>query len=95
MAYLNSSTDLILFLTCPDKPLVNSDFNALEELKKQNTPIVVLVTKLDILSHTQMREYLKSIQKSTGLIPLPVSAATGQNIDLLRRFFRKSRQMYV
>jgi len=95
LAYLNSSTDLILFLTCPDKPLVNSDFNALEELKMQNTPIVVLVTKLDILSHTQMREYLKSIQKSTGLIPLPVSAATGQNIDLLRRFFRKSRQMYV
>lgn len=95
LAYLNSSTDLILFLTCPDKTLGKSDCYALEELKEQNTPIVIVANKLDLLSHTQMSEYFKSVQNSTELIPLPVSSATGQNLDLLRRFFRKSRLMYV
>ncbi len=93
--HLQSSSDLIVFLTSSDQLLGKSDLRALAELKNQSAPLVVVANKMDLLNPAKIEKYLRRLQDSTELVPLPVSAATGQNIDLLKRFFSKGRQMYV
>ena len=84
--------DIIVFVTCPSHSF---DPPKLDELLSFNIPIVLVANKMDLLEPVQIPEYLNELEATTRHVPLPVSLLSGQNLDLIKRFFIKCSQMYM
>jgi hypothetical protein len=92
--YLRSESDLIVLLTSSEQSLGSRDLHALDKLQHCNTPSTLVANKMDLLEPAGIADYLRYLENATNHVPLPISIATGLNLDLLKRFFVKGRQMY-
>ena len=78
-AMAKTDVAIMLFAAMPDQ----TERRWLQMLKQQNTPVITVLNKLDILSDNQM--ILDAIEHLCGTKPLLVSAKTGQGIELVRQ----------
>ncbi len=69
------------------------DKNMVQFLLERNLPFIIVLTKADKLSKSQQQRQIQVIRKALGateeLQLVPVSAQSGQNIDLLRTTFEE------
>ena len=69
------------------------DKNMVQFLLDRNLPFIIVLTKADKLSKAQQQRQIQVIRKALGgteeLQLVPVSAQSGQNIDLLRTTFEE------
>ena len=82
--------DLILFLIDAKTGIGKKDIAVLNKLKDNNTPVFLVINKIDSLSHEQI---LKTIVKAKDLYPfkevIPISALKTNNIDELINTIKK------
>ncbi|MCC7341010.1 MAG: GTPase Era [Bryobacterales bacterium] len=79
--------DLLLYVIDAARPELDQQRQALEFLQRTETPVVLVLSKVDRIA--DKRELLPLIEKSMELYPfretVPVSALTGDNLDELRK----------
>lgn len=78
--------DLFVYLVDATKPFSNGDEKALSILRRNGPPVIVALNKIDALGAKHellplLEEYQKRYQFAEYL---PISAATGEGLDLLR-----------
>lgn len=76
--------DVILFLTTPDGEINRGDMHILEQLKECNTPVFLVVNKID---ENPAERVAKSLEEYKDLYNfeeiIPISAMNGKNTDKL------------
>ncbi len=76
--------DLVLFLTTPGGEVSKSDALILEDLKKKNTPVFLVVNKVDENTQDKVAKTLASYSSFMTFDEiLPISALKGKNVDAL------------
>ena len=88
--YSLSDVDLILFLTDVTQKLGKGDKFILEKLKENNIPVILVLNKIDKITHEQI---LPIIDEYKDLFPfkeiVPISAIKHKNIDELIKVISK------
>jgi GTP-binding protein Era len=78
--------DLLLFLVDASSPYSQADAQAVDLLKKAETPAILVLNKIDLLkgksSLLALTELYRALHDFADYIPL--AAKTGENLDLLR-----------
>ena len=78
--------DLLLFLADASREFKRADAQAVDLVKKTDTPVVLLLNKIDLLKDKS--RLLALLERYRGLHDfaeyIPLSAATGENLDRLR-----------
>ncbi len=66
---------------------LQEQLNVYESVKRLlgDKPITIVFNKVDLLSKTELEEYMGEIESKTGIKPIPVSALTGYNLDEIRQ----------
>jgi GTP-binding protein EngB required for normal cell division len=95
--YLESHTDLLLFLVDSSRMRIDDDNDRLtfSESKELGIPFAVVANKVDMLSNNMLSQFIKGSKRWLGRTPLPISAADGTGIGDLRKFITKSKRMYA
>jgi GTP-binding protein Era len=79
--------DLLLFIADAAREFVRADAHAVDLAKKSETPVILVLNKIDLLPDKS--RLLALIDKYSKLHDfaecLPVSAASGENLELLRK----------
>ena len=79
--------DLLLFLADSTKPLAEEDRHAVDIVRKRSTPVVLVLTKIDLLRDKAallpLIEQYKEIYDFADYVP--ISAVKGSGLDELRR----------
>jgi len=79
--------DLLLFLADATKPLAEEDRHAVDIVRKRSTPVVLVLTKIDLLRDKAallpLIEQYKEIYDFADYVP--ISAVKGSGLDELRR----------
>ena len=79
--------DLLLFVADAAREFVRADAHAVDLAKKSETPVILVLNKIDLLPDKS--RLLALIDKYRELHDfaeyIPVSAASGENLDLLRK----------
>lgn len=76
--------DIVLWLVEPDREIGKGDLYILEKLKKINTPVILIINKIDTVLKKDLLEIIqvyKDIYEFKEIIPL--SAIKGENTDKL------------
>jgi len=66
---------------------LQEQLNVYESVKRLlgDKPITIVFNKVDLLSKTELEEYMGEIESKTGIKPIPVSALTGYNLNEIRQ----------
>lgn len=87
-----SEVDVVAFCTPADEPVGRGDRFVVESLATlARTPAVAVVTKIDLVSRDRLVEHLAAVGRLGADLGLewadvvPVSAVTGESVDLLHR----------
>jgi GTPase len=79
--------DLLLFLADATQPLAEQDRHAVDIVRKRGTPVMLVLTKIDLLR--DKASLLPLIEQYQGVYDfvdyIPLSAVKGQGLDELRR----------
>jgi GTP-binding protein Era len=78
--------DLLLFVADAARDFVQADAHAVDLLKKAETPVILVLNKIDLLKDkSQLLGLLERYRKVHDFAEyIPVSAAGGENLDQLR-----------
>lgn len=86
-----SEVDVILFITTPGDEIEPGDIHILEQFKNINTPVFLLVNKID--ENTQER-VAKTIQAYSEYFTfkeiIPISAMKGKNVDVVTKLISEN-----
>lgn len=78
--------DEVLFLTTPDVEIGKGDQYILEELKKVNIPVFLIVNKIDENNEDRIAQTIKNYSEYFNFTEvIPISAIKGKNVDTLLR----------
>ncbi|WP_315116855.1 GTPase Era [uncultured Clostridium sp.] len=91
--------DIVLFLTTPEMEAGKGDLHIVEELKKTNTPVFLVVNKIDENPHERVAETLKNYSDIMDFKEIiPISAMNGKNVDklieLMKNYIPEGPQYY-
>jgi GTPase len=76
--------DVVLFLTTPDVQLGMGDNYILDQLKDINTPVILVVNKIDEFTEERVAVSLKNYSETFNFKEIiPISAIKGKNVDKL------------
>lgn len=76
--------DEVLFLTTPEVEIGKGDQFILEELKKVNIPVFLIVNKIDENSDDRIAQTIKNYSEHFNFTEvIPISAIRGKNVDTL------------
>ncbi|HWP57230.1 MAG TPA: GTPase Era [Candidatus Acidoferrales bacterium] len=79
-----SEVDVVLWLVDATRPLTPEDHDIAQTLNRSPAPVIVLLNKMDLVDKPAL---LPLMEKCSALLPgkeiLPISAATGENVDTL------------
>lgn len=82
--------DVILWLVEPDAKIGPGDHAILEKLKKVQTPVILILNKIDTISKTDVRALITNWQKLYAFkAVIPVSALRSINTDTVLEEIRK------
>jgi len=86
-----NEVDCILFLIEPDKKCGPGDASIIERLKKVETPVFLVINKIDQVKKEELLEVIDTYRKLYDFAEIiPISAASGDNADTLLAAIRKS-----
>ena len=81
--------DAICFVTSADQPLGRGDELIMERLKKVDTPVFLIVNKIDKVHPNDLLPFIESYnQKMDFKATIPISARLGNNVDELLKTLR-------
>ena len=76
--------DVVLFLTTPDIQLGRGDNYILEQLKNIDTPVILVLNKIDENTEDRVAQSLKNYSENFNFKEIiPISAIKGKNVDKL------------
>ncbi|HHW56215.1 MAG TPA: GTPase Era [Clostridia bacterium] len=77
--------DLILYMIEPDTEVGPGDRYIIEHLKEVNTPVVLVINKIDLVPEERIAETIKIFKSQYEFKEVvPISATQNKNIDLLK-----------
>jgi len=94
---IEKNADLLVYVTSVDHNIDSRTISIILKYSKLQIPLIIVVNKIDHMlekNPLDLAKYLQLIKDKTGYTALPISVVNGTNIDLLRRFFIKSRNFY-
>lgn len=81
-----NEVDVILFLITPDEAVGAGDKYIIEQLKTVNTPVLLVINKVDAFKNENIAKTIESYTKEYNFKEVvPISALTGKNVDELVR----------
>lgn len=84
-----NQVDVCLFLAEPEWKISERDLFALNKLKKINTPVFLVINKIDTVEKSKLLQVMDEYRKVYDFAEIiPVSALKGQNTDELLRIIR-------
>lgn len=85
-----SEVDVILWLVEPSNFIGAGEQHIIEQLKKVNTPVILVINKIDTVKREQLLAYIDTYRKVFDFSEVvPVSALKGENTEeLLKCIFR-------
>lgn len=91
--------DLAVFVTTPDVEIGKGDEAILEQLKAIDTPVFLVVNKIDETTQERLAETLKNYSEKYSFKEIiPISAAKGKNVDklleLMVEYMKEGPQYY-
>jgi GTP-binding protein Era len=76
--------DLIIFITTPDVEVGRGDKYILDQLKETDTPVFLVLNKIDETTQERLAETLKNYSEEFNFAEIiPISALKGKNVDKL------------
>jgi GTPase len=79
-----NEVDVILFLTTPDEVMGVGDRYILEQLKRVNTPVLLVINKVDTVKPESVLKTIESFAAEFKFADVvPISAIKGENVDKL------------
>lgn len=79
-----NEVDLILFLTTPEEEMGAGDRYILENLRNVNTPVVLVINKVDAVKKESVARTIDTYSKEFEFAEVvPISALNGENVDRL------------
>ena len=79
-----NEVDIVLWLIEPDTIIGPGDLYIIEQLKQVKTPVFLIINKIDTIAKEQVLEIIDTYKDEYPFAEIiPVSAMTGENIDLL------------
>lgn len=79
-----NEVDLILWLIEPDKKIGKGDAYIIEQLKKINTPVILVINKIDTIEKPEILEVMNAYKDAYGFAEImPVSAIKAENTNTL------------
>lgn len=79
-----NEVDVILFLTTPDESVGIGDRYILEQLKRTNTPVLLVINKIDTVKPESVLKTIESFAAEFDFADVvPISAMKGENVDKL------------
>jgi GTP-binding protein Era len=77
-----NDVDLVLWLVEPTNFVGAGEQHIVEQLKKVNTPVILIINKVDTVEHDKVFEYIDTYRKIYDFAEIiPTSALRGQNMD--------------
>lgn len=77
--------DMVLFVTTPDIEPGKGDTLIIDELKKLNIPVFLVINKIDETTGERVAETLKNYSELSNFTEIiPISAIKGKNVDTLK-----------
>ena len=85
-----NEVDVILWLVEPSNFIGAGEQHIIEQLKKVNTPVILVINKIDTVKRDQLLAYIDTYRKTFDFAEVvPVSALKGENTEeLLKCIFR-------
>ncbi|MGN0432716.1 MAG: GTPase Era [Lachnospiraceae bacterium] len=85
-----SEVDVILWLVEPSNFIGAGERHIIEQLKKTNAPVILVINKIDTVKREQLLEYIDTYRKELDFAEIvPVSALKADNIDELLKCIMK------
>ena len=79
-----NDADIIMWLVEPDNFIGKGEQFIIEELKKTDTPVILVMNKVDTVAHDSVFEFIDTYRKVYDFAEIvPVSAREGSNVDVL------------
>ena len=76
--------DVIMWLVEPDNFIGKGEQFIIEELKKVNSPVILVMNKVDSVEHDRVFEFIDTYRKVFDFAEIvPISARLGSNVDVL------------
>ena len=74
--------DVIMWIVEPTNFIGAGEMHIVEQLKKTNTPVILIINKMDTIQKEQVLEYIDTYRKVYDFAEIiPTSALRGQNMD--------------
>ena len=85
-----NEVDVILWLVEPSNFIGAGERHIIEQLKKTNTPVILVINKIDTVKRDQLFEYIDTYRKELDFAEIvPVSALKADNIEELIKCIMK------
>ncbi|MBO5165725.1 MAG: GTPase Era [Lachnospiraceae bacterium] len=85
-----NEVDVILWLVEPSNFIGAGERHIIEQLKKTNTPVILVINKIDTVKRDQLLEYIDTYRKELDFAEIvPVSALKADNIEELIKCIMK------
>lgn len=85
-----NEVDVILWLVEPSNFIGAGERHIIEQLKKTNTPVILVINKIDTVKRDQLLEYIDTYRKELDFAEIvPVSALKADNIEELLKCIMK------
>mgnify|MGYP000485435239 FL=1 len=77
-----NEVDVVLWLVEPTNFIGAGEQHIIEQLKKVNTPVILIINKVDTVEKEKVLEYIDTYRKVYDFAEIiPTSALRGQNTD--------------
>jgi GTP-binding protein Era len=79
-----NEVDIIYYITDATKPFGRGEQFIIEQLKKSEVPVFLIVNKIDLVGEKEVKEFIQPFYKQMNFTELvPISAVQGTNLDAL------------
>jgi GTP-binding protein Era len=86
-----SEVDVILFITTPGDEIEPGDIHILEQFKNINTPVFLLVNKIDENTQERVAKTIKAYSEYFSFKEIiPISAMKGKNVDIVTKLIAEN-----
>lgn len=86
-----SEVDVILFITTPGDEIEPGDIHILEQFKNINTPVFLLVNKIDENTQERVAKTIKAYSEYFSFKEIiPISAMKGKNVDVVTKLITEN-----